>query len=57
MSLRIFLLVRSSEEDRSYKNSNKYKLGDKTIGPLNDNYRRKVVSSTIILENPILINT
>ena len=57
VSLRIFLLVRSSEEDRSYKNSNKYKLGDKTIGPLNDNYRRKVVSSTIILENPILINT
>ena len=57
VALRVFLLVRSSEEDKSYKNSNKYKLGDKTIGPLNDNYRRKVVSSTIVLENPILINT
>jgi type IV pilus assembly protein PilW len=29
-------------------------LGDKTIEPLNDNYRRKVVSTTIILKNPIL---
>lgn len=54
VALRIFLLVRSSEEDRSYKNDTTYKLGDKTIDPLNDNYRRKVVSSTIILENPIL---
>jgi len=56
VSLRVFLLVRSSEEDRTYKNDNTYKLGDKTIGPLNDKYRRKVVSSTIVLENPILIN-
>ncbi|WP_351075902.1 PilW family protein [Shewanella sp. CAL98-MNA-CIBAN-0140] len=56
VSLKVFLLVRSSEEDRTYKNDNTYKLGDKTIGPLNDNYRRKIVSSTIVLENPILIN-
>ena len=56
VALRVFLLVRASEEDNSYKNDNKYSLGDKTIGPLNDKYRRKVVSSTIILENPILIN-
>jgi type IV pilus assembly protein PilW len=56
VALRVFLLVRSSEEDRSYTNDNTYKLGDKTIGPLDDNYRRKVVTTTIILENPILIN-
>lgn len=56
VALRVFLLVRANEEDQSYKNDNTYTLGDKTIGPLNDKYRRKVVSSTIILENPILIN-
>ncbi|WP_445780335.1 PilW family protein, partial [Shewanella sp.] len=56
VSLKVFLLVRSSEEDHTYTNDNTYKLGDKTIGPLNDKFRRKVVSSTIILENPILIN-
>jgi type IV pilus assembly protein PilW len=54
VALRVFLLVRSSEEDRSYINDITYKLGDKTIEPLNDNYRRKVVSTTIILKNPIL---
>ncbi|PKG80339.1 pilus assembly protein PilW [Shewanella sp. Actino-trap-3] len=54
VALRVFLLVRSSEKDRSYKNDITYKLGDKTIEPLNDNYRRKVVSTTIILKNPIL---
>jgi len=54
VALRVFLLVRSSEKDRSYINDTTYQLGDKKIGPLNDNYRRKVVSTTIVLENRIL---
>ncbi|WP_434950848.1 PilW family protein [Shewanella sp. HL-SH4] len=55
VSLRVYLLVRSSQEDRSYTNNVTYTLGDKTVGPLNDNFRRKVVSTTIVLENPVLI--
>ena len=56
VALRLFLLVRSNEEDGRYENGTTYTLGDKTIGPLNDNYRRKVVSTTIMLDNQILIN-
>lgn len=55
VSLRVFLLVRSAHADSSYTNDVTYQLGDKTIGPLNDNYRRKVVSTTVVLENPVLI--
>lgn len=55
VSLRIFLLVRTANEDSKYTNDLEYKLGDKTIGPLNDNFRRKVVSTTVVLENPVLI--
>jgi type IV pilus assembly protein PilW len=55
VSLRLFLLVRTADKDNSYNNDVTYKLGDKTIGPLNDQYRRKVMSTTIVLENPVLI--
>jgi type IV pilus assembly protein PilW len=55
VSLRIYLLVRSARKDNSYTNDVTYTLGDKTITPLNDNYRRKVVSTTLVLENPVLI--
>ncbi|GAA0789185.1 MULTISPECIES: PilW family protein [Pseudomonadati] len=55
VSLRLFLLVRTADKDNSYTNDVTYKLGDKTIGPLNDNYRRKVVTTTVVLENPRLI--
>lgn len=55
VSLRLFLLIRTAEKDNSYTNDVTYKLGDKTVGPLNDQYRRKVVTTTVVLENPILI--
>ncbi|QLE84650.1 pilus assembly protein PilW [Shewanella sp. Scap07] len=55
VSMRIFLLVRSTEADRSYTNNTQYTLGDKTIAAPGDNFRRKVVSSTIVLENPVMI--
>ena len=55
VALRIFVLVRSTEPDNSYTNRTVYTLGDKTIAAANDNFRRKVVSTTIVLENPVLI--
>ncbi len=55
VSIKLFILVRSLEKDKSYTNDVKYILGDKQVGPFNDNYRRKVMSTTIVLENPALI--
>lgn len=55
VAVRIFLLVRATEEDTSYTNAMSYTLGDVTLGAVNDHFRRKVVSSTIVLENPVLI--
>lgn len=55
VAVRVFLLVRATEADRSYTNTNQYTLGDTVLGAVNDNFRRKVVSSTIVLENPVLI--
>jgi type IV pilus assembly protein PilW len=57
VALKLFVMVRTSQEDKSYYNKIIYKLGDKTIGPLNDHYRRKVMSTTVVLENPVLINS
>ncbi|MGL4220582.1 MAG: PilW family protein, partial [Shewanella sp.] len=55
VSLRVFLLVRAIEADKSYINETIYTLGDKTVAAPKDNFRRKVVSTTIVLENPVLI--
>jgi len=54
VALRIFILVRATEADASYTNNTEYTLGDKTIAPSGDNFRRKVVSTTIVLGNPVL---
>ncbi|MCL1079324.1 pilus assembly protein PilW [Parashewanella spongiae] len=51
VALRIFLLVRSLERDPSYTNETTYQLGDINLNAFNDNFRRKVVSTTISLEN------
>ncbi|GIU09901.1 type IV minor pilin protein PilW [Shewanella sp. c952] len=55
VALRVYILVRTLEEDNSYDNDNSYLLGDKTIAATNDGFRRRVLSSTIVLENPILV--
>ncbi|QIR15199.1 PilW family protein [Shewanella aestuarii] len=55
VALRVYLLVRSTSQDRSYTNDVTYQLGDKEIAPSNDNYRRKIVSTTVVLANPIII--
>ncbi|MBE8168138.1 MAG: prepilin-type N-terminal cleavage/methylation domain-containing protein [Shewanella sp.] len=51
VALRIFLLVRSIERDPTYTNEILYLLGDKAIDPKSDNFRRKIVSTTISLDN------
>ncbi len=63
VAVKIFLLVRATEPDNSYTNNNEYTLGDKStsqsgnklIGPFNDHFRRKVLSTTVVLANPVLI--
>ncbi|MGX9462380.1 PilW family protein [Shewanella sp. A14] len=55
VAIKIFILVRSVQSDNSYTNNTTYQLGDKEIGPINDNFRRKVLSTTVVLENPVLI--
>jgi type IV pilus assembly protein PilW len=55
VAIKIFVLVRSVQEDRTYTNKTTYLLGDKEISPPNDNFRRKVMSTTVRLVNPVLI--
>ncbi|MEZ9539045.1 PilW family protein [Shewanella sp. 10N.286.51.B8] len=55
VAVKIFILVRSIQADRSYTNETTYQLGDKEITAPNDNFRRKVMSTTVVLENPVLI--
>lgn len=55
VAVKIYVLVRSAQADNSYDNQTTYQLGDKQINPFNDNFRRKVLSTTVVLENPVLI--
>lgn len=58
VAIKAFILVRAINQDRSYTNETQYQLGDKTITiPANDHYRRKIMSTTIVLENPVLIRS
>lgn len=53
VALIIFLLVRATNEDKNYINDVTYILGDKEIMGFNDHYRRKVMSTTVMVENPV----
>ncbi|MCL1141470.1 PilW family protein [Shewanella gaetbuli] len=57
VAVKVFLLVRTIQADRTYTNETQYELGDKTILAPKDNFRRKVMSTTIMLENPVLIRS
>ncbi|MCL1092030.1 PilW family protein [Shewanella profunda] len=57
VALKLFVLVRSVQVDTSYTNETQYQLGDKTIEAPKDSYRRKVMSTTVVLENPVLIRS
>lgn len=50
-SVKIYILVRNRETTANYTDTKTYTLGDKTLGPFNDNYKRHVFSSTIRLTN------
>ncbi|QBF83961.1 prepilin-type N-terminal cleavage/methylation domain-containing protein [Shewanella maritima] len=66
VAVKIFVLVRSVQPDRTYSNDVTYTLGDKEISgassanssdPNYEHYRRRVMSTTVVLENPVLIRT
>ncbi|MFV7782849.1 PilW family protein [Shewanella marisflavi] len=57
VAIKVFVLVRSVKSDSSYTNETTYQLGDKEILPIKDNFRRKVMSTTVVLENPVLIRS
>jgi type IV pilus assembly protein PilW len=50
-SVRIWLLVRSTNPEVGYVNANTYTLGDVTVGPFNDGYRREIYSTVVQLRN------
>lgn len=51
VTARIYVLARSTDPDFSYINDKSYVLGDKTISGGNDNYYRRVFSTTVKLRN------
>ncbi|MFB2651933.1 PilW family protein [Shewanella seohaensis] len=57
VALKIYVLVRSIQEDMTYTNETTYQLGDKEITKPSDHFRRKVMSTTVVLENPVLIRS
>jgi type IV pilus assembly protein PilW len=57
VAVKIFILVRSINADNTYDNKTNYQLGDKKISAPNDHFRRKVMSTTVVLENPVLIRS
>jgi type IV pilus assembly protein PilW len=57
ISARIYVLAKSSKEVNGYTNSKTYSLGDITISGGNDGYYRRVFSTSVILRNPLIINT
>lgn len=50
-ALRFHLLVRASHESAGHIDGNSYQLGDTTVGPFHDRYKRRVVSATVWLPN------
>lgn len=50
-AVKIYLLVRDVELDPLYTNGNTYPLGNRTVGPFNDNFHRAVFSTTVIPHN------
>ncbi|MGI2066463.1 PilW family protein [Shewanella sp. MF08487] len=58
VAIKVYVLVRTIKVDSTY-NTNKavYQLGDKVINAPNDHFRRKVMSTTVVLENPLLIRS
>ncbi|NIB40244.1 prepilin-type N-terminal cleavage/methylation domain-containing protein [Pseudomaricurvus alkylphenolicus] len=52
VSARIYVLIRSVNPVRNYTNDKTYNLGSVTDGPADDNFLRRVYSTTVSLRNP-----
>lgn len=51
IAARISLLVRDLQPTRGYVDSQSYQVGDITVGPSSDNFKRRVFSTTAALSN------
>ena len=54
VSARVFVLARSIQPVNGYTNNKTYILGDLNLGNFNDNYYRRVFSTTVRVRNPVL---
>jgi Tfp pilus assembly protein PilW len=52
VAVKIHVLARNERATRGYVDSKTYQLGDVTMGPFNDGFKRHVFSSTARLANP-----
>jgi Tfp pilus assembly protein PilV len=52
VAAQIFVLARSLEPTRGYTDTKTYQLGDLSVGPFNDGFKRHVFSTTVRLVNP-----
>jgi len=50
-AVKLYVLVRSREASRGYKDTKTYQLGSTTMGPFNDGFKRHVYVSTLRLPN------
>jgi type IV pilus assembly protein PilW len=53
IAVRVHLLARSTDAsaDPTYRNKKTYQLAGVTVGPLNDKYYRRSISSVVLLRN------
>jgi len=51
VSARIYVLARAIQQDTKFKNTKTYTLGDRSV-TVNDNYYRRLYSTTVMLRNP-----
>ena len=52
VAIRIYLLARTADADTTYTNDKSYNLGDLAIAAANDNFYRRVYTTTVVLRNP-----
>ncbi len=51
LAVRIWLRVRAERPENGFQDTAVYQYADQNVGPINDNFRRMVVSKTIYLRN------
>jgi type IV pilus assembly protein PilW len=53
VAVRVHLLAQSAQPDVDYKNAKVYTVASKVLGPFNDGYYRRTLSSIVLLRNPM----